>query len=420
MSIKTIYEIRTDSFTIRMADNTTEEDIFNAYFDGYRSADPELVSRHDTIEEARAAFEAVKKNTHSGDNGWCEVAFIQEVTIEIDEDGDEEEIDWGDIWDSYAEPIYATWTDEFEDENDPDDYSDVDAAYVENAIYYPSDEKLNRLIRALRMGIVEAEEDGCNSWIIEVDGIKYEIVCPERSYESILVLCGSKAGYYDAKPCGPDWYEHCKGTYYHIWEDKGSGYEENYTWYALCQGDWDTDHGTGTFDWSIAKKSVLESEGFFDRFVGVDPEDDFCRSEWIAAEEEEEPADLNKTPCAYSKAYEDNNGSLFLCLYDRDDTCFAIFGNWEYGERGYLAEAMRELIEYPLDARNWEGNVYERLMDEGYVYPDGSTPTFEDIVNDITDLQLIAETMDGHLDIWEPERIGYAGIRALGLEEEDE
>jgi hypothetical protein len=129
--------------------------------------------------------------------------------------------------------------------------------------------------------------------------------------------------------------------------------------------------------------------------------------------------DLYEIPCAYSEAYEDNGGGLYLCLFDSDDNCIAIFENFEYGETGILSDSMMELVRYPYAARDWDGDLCERLENENF--SDGENPvTFQYVVDMITENQLIAST-DSHgiLTVWNPERIGFAGRKALAIEDDE-
>lgn len=119
----------------------------------------------------------------------------------------------------------------------------------------------------------------------------------------------------------------------------------------------------------------------------------------------------------YTEAYEDNGGNLFLCLFDADDNCLGIFEGFEYGYRGILAEAMKGLAENPRAAAGWDGNLYERIVSE---YPaEMDAPSFDTVVRAIAANELIAHcSLDGIVTIYNPERIGAAGSKALAIEEE--
>lgn len=47
------------------------------------------------------------------------------------------------------------------------------------------------------------------------------------------------------------------------------------------------------------------------------------------------------------EVYENNGGAVMLAILDDDCKPAAIFENWEYGQRGVLADALQELAADP-------------------------------------------------------------------------
>ncbi len=117
----------------------------------------------------------------------------------------------------------------------------------------------------------------------------------------------------------------------------------------------------------------------------------------------------------YTEAYEDNSGRLFLCLYDALDHCLGIFEGFEYGHRGILAEAMKGLAENPQSAAGWDGNLYERIMEE---YDEEDRPSYDTMVRVVTADELVAFcNHEGHISTY-PAHAGAAARKALAIEDE--
>lgn len=101
--------------------------------------------------------------------------------------------------------------------------------------------------------------------------------------------------------------------------------------------------------------------------------------------------------------YEDSGGGLYLCILDKAGSCIRVFENFEYSNGPSLQEALMLLSEDETSYELWDGDLSERI---------GYTPAaiYEEGLGD-----LIADN-DG---IW-IRRLGYAGMKALGIEEEQD
>ena len=103
------------------------------------------------------------------------------------------------------------------------------------------------------------------------------------------------------------------------------------------------------------------------------------------------------------EVYEDNAGGLYLCVLDADGQCKRIFEGWEYGSVGILADALAELQRDPTVYDAWDGDLVERLTDDGVdtdaqrLYDDGLG-------------SLIADGT-GYID----QSMGHAGRKALNI-----
>ena len=56
------------------------------------------------------------------------------------------------------------------------------------------------------------------------------------------------------------------------------------------------------------------------------------------------------------EVYENNGGAVMLAILDDDCKPAAIFENWEYGQRGILADALQELAADPTAWRAWDSD----------------------------------------------------------------
>ena len=65
------------------------------------------------------------------------------------------------------------------------------------------------------------------------------------------------------------------------------------------------------------------------------------------------------------EVYENNGGGVTLAILNDDCEPVALFENWEYGDRGDLADALRELAADPTAWRCWEGDMVERIASSG-------------------------------------------------------
>ena len=64
------------------------------------------------------------------------------------------------------------------------------------------------------------------------------------------------------------------------------------------------------------------------------------------------------------EVYENNGGAVMLAILDDDCKPAAIFENWEYGQRGILADALQELAADPTAWRAWDSDLVERIASE--------------------------------------------------------
>lgn len=67
------------------------------------------------------------------------------------------------------------------------------------------------------------------------------------------------------------------------------------------------------------------------------------------------------------EAYEDNGGGLYLVVLE-DAHPVRILENWEYGPRGELANAVRQLADEPDAYKSWDGDLVKRLDDDAERY----------------------------------------------------
>ena len=110
---KTYYEIFKDHEELRRSYKhdvlyVSTSDVLDEYYTG--DSDARLVSRFETLDEAKAAFEDEKKicstGLYRGTTGWlieADVVVLQKNDYDTDEDGDEC-LDQGEDLDAYAEP----------------------------------------------------------------------------------------------------------------------------------------------------------------------------------------------------------------------------------------------------------------------------------------------------------------------------
>ena len=110
--------------------------------------------------------------------------------------------------------------------------------------------------------------------------------------------------------------------------------------------------------------------------------------------------------------YEDNAGSLFFCIIG-GESCTAVYQNWELGEPGELAEAIRSLRE-DQDAHEWWGGLVD-LDDIRESNPE--IETFDDLKRDISAGSELVAWSSGDNDYTDVPRMGIAAKRLLGIEE---
>lgn len=105
------------------------------------------------------------------------------------------------------------------------------------------------------------------------------------------------------------------------------------------------------------------------------------------------------------EVYETNAGSLYLCIIDDDGQCKRIIEGWEYEPYGILNYALDELQNDPTAYENWDGDLVERLRNEG-IYTDAQ------ILYDNGDGmgELIADST-GYIN----PNMGYAGKKAFNI-----
>ena len=104
------------------------------------------------------------------------------------------------------------------------------------------------------------------------------------------------------------------------------------------------------------------------------------------------------------EVYENNGGAVMLAILDDDCKPAAIFENWEYGQRGILADALQELAADPTAWRAWDGDLVERIAS---------------VVPAIW-VVLAACIIDSDGDMIPAQRMGAAALKALGLSLEDD
>jgi hypothetical protein len=104
------------------------------------------------------------------------------------------------------------------------------------------------------------------------------------------------------------------------------------------------------------------------------------------------------------EVYENNGGGLFLVILDGEGNPTRIFENWEYGEKGNLAEALDQLIKNPGVCDQWDGDLMERLENS----------TITDIYREISEgADLVAWSREAGWEHLPAERMGAAANDAL-------
>lgn len=122
---KTCYRINKYPVEMPWKKHITEDMIYNS---GYELIGDDCeISRFNTLEEAQVEFEAEKENCvrddFKGSAGWLYCTYVlelEEIKIEIDEDGDEEIVD-GDFLDYFTVPYDLPEDDDDEDEEEDDE-----------------------------------------------------------------------------------------------------------------------------------------------------------------------------------------------------------------------------------------------------------------------------------------------------------
>jgi hypothetical protein len=118
------------------------------------------------------------------------------------------------------------------------------------------------------------------------------------------------------------------------------------------------------------------------------------------------------------EVYENNGGAVMLAILDDDCKPVAIFENWEYGQRGILADALQELAADPTAWRAWDGDLVERIASEWPYSGEAEPPTLTELYDEISGSNACIIDSDG--DMIPAQRMGAAALKALGLSLEDD
>ena len=106
------------------------------------------------------------------------------------------------------------------------------------------------------------------------------------------------------------------------------------------------------------------------------------------------------------EVYENNGGGVTLAILNDDCEPVALFENWEYGDRGNLADALRELA------------ADERIASEWPYSGEAEPPTLAELYDEISGSDDCIIDSDG--DMIPAQRMGAAALKALGLSLEDD
>ncbi len=109
------------------------------------------------------------------------------------------------------------------------------------------------------------------------------------------------------------------------------------------------------------------------------------------------------------EVYEDNGGGLYMVIL-KDGNPVRIFENWEYGPKGVLADAVKQLADDPTAYEGWDGDIADDYDIDTWVPGE----TVKNLYCELTDIQrcntLIADN-DGVYSV----RMGAAGHRAFSV-----
>lgn len=118
------------------------------------------------------------------------------------------------------------------------------------------------------------------------------------------------------------------------------------------------------------------------------------------------------------EVYENNGGGVTLAILNDDCEPVALFENWEYGDRGNLADALRELAADTTAWRCWEGDMVERIASEWPYSGESEPPTLAELYDEISGNDDCIIDSDG--EMIPVQRMGAAALKALGLSLEDD
>lgn len=116
------------------------------------------------------------------------------------------------------------------------------------------------------------------------------------------------------------------------------------------------------------------------------------------------------------EVYENSGGGITLAILE-DENPIKMFFDWEYGEKGILANAISTLADDPDGFRDWDGDALE-IANQNAEICGKELYTLESLYEEISgNDDLIASGYNG-IQFFE-DNMGAAGMHVFGLEEED-
>lgn len=104
--------------------------------------------------------------------------------------------------------------------------------------------------------------------------------------------------------------------------------------------------------------------------------------------------------------YENDGGFLYLCILDDNGKCLGVFNDWEYGPKGNLAGALKQLDADFNDWKYWDNDYIRFLADEG------TEITAEAVYASIDDMGDLVADYTGYIS----NHIGVAGKKAMDVD----
>lgn len=108
------------------------------------------------------------------------------------------------------------------------------------------------------------------------------------------------------------------------------------------------------------------------------------------------------------EVYEDNGGGLYMVIL-KDGNLVRIFENWEYGPKGVLVDAVKQLADEPTAYEGWDGDIADDYDTDTWVPGE----TVKNLYCELTDIQRCNTLIADNDGIYFA-RMGAAGHRAFG------